>query len=73
MAYPMDQHVQTIVRAGDAISAMAVITTLAGFMPPIAAVFAMGWYAVQIFESRTFQGWLARRKKKTARKRSSKS
>ena len=44
----MDEHVNAILKAGDTISALAVITTLAGFLPPIAAVFAMLWYAVQI-------------------------
>lgn len=67
MSYTMDEHVNAILKAGDTISAMAVLTTLAGFMPPVAALFAMGWYAVQIYESKTVQAWIA--KKKAARKR----
>lgn len=62
MAYTMDPHVQIVIRAGDAVSALAVLTSLAGFLPPIAAVFAMIWYAVQIFESRTVQAWLSKRR-----------
>lgn len=58
----MDQHVQTVVRAGDAISALAVLTSLAGFMPPIAALFAMAWYGVQIYESKTVQALLTKRR-----------
>ena len=67
MSSTMDEHVNAILKAGDTISALAVITTLAGFLPPIAAVFAMLWYAVQIFESDTVQRLL--RKRKAARKR----
>jgi hypothetical protein len=35
--------------------------TLLGWLPPIAALFAIVWYALQIWESRTVQGWLSRR------------
>lgn len=68
MAHQMEPHLQTVVRAGDTISALAVLTTLAGFLPPIAALSAMLWYCVQIYESKTVQAWLQARKQKATRK-----
>jgi hypothetical protein len=39
--------------------ALGVITaTLLGFLPPMAAMFAIGWYILQMWESKTVQGLL---------------
>jgi hypothetical protein len=47
----------------DWVSAITVVGAVAGYLPPIAAVFAIIWYLIQIYESRTVQGWLKREKK----------
>ena len=55
---------------------MAVLGTLAGILPPLVAIAALLWYAVQIWESDTVQGWIhgpvkvARRKRAKYRARS---
>lgn len=46
----------------------AVVATVAGLAPPIAAIIAAVWYLVQIYESATVQRWIAlRRVRKLAR------
>jgi hypothetical protein len=45
-----------------------VISTVLGFLPPIAAVIAFVWYCIQIYESPTVQRWNdARLRKKLIR------
>lgn len=48
----------------DAMSGMAIVATLLGFLPSIAAIAGIIWYGIQIFESKTVQGWIAKRKAK---------
>lgn len=42
----------------DALSAVAIIGTLANLLPPLAALAGLIWYVVQIWESKTVQGWV---------------
>jgi len=44
----------------DWISVGAVVGALMGYLPPIAAFLAIVWYAIQIYESKTVQGWIKR-------------
>lgn len=44
--------------AVDATALTAVVGTIAGLLPPIAALAAILWYAIQILESKTVQGWI---------------
>lgn len=39
-----------------------IISTIIGWLPQIAAFIAMLWYAIQVYESATIQGWLKRRR-----------
>ena len=41
----------------DNVSWVAVILTLAKFLPAVAALFSICWYAIRIYESDTFQKW----------------
>lgn len=43
------------VLAAHVISITAILGTFAGFLPPLAALMAMIWYAIQVYESRTVQ------------------
>ena len=43
-------------------SVMAVAGALVGWLPSVVALVALGWYALQIYESRTVTSWLHRRK-----------
>ena len=53
---------------GHSLSGAAILGTLAGWFPPIAAFVAFIWYSIQIYESKTVQDWFhARRAKKIAR------
>ena len=42
---------------GNLASLAAIIGAFAGWVPVLAALIALVWYTVQIFESRTFQRW----------------
>ncbi len=55
----MTNHLKT---AGDVISLGTVLATLAAWLPPIAALFTIIWTAIRIYETKTVQGWLTRRK-----------
>lgn len=46
--------------ANHMISAAAIAGTMAGILPPLAALVAIIWYAIQIWESRTVQEWFKR-------------
>lgn len=57
---------------GDIIGAGAIIAAILGYITPIAAVVALVWYLIQIWESRTIQHWrenrrMVRKAKKIAR------
>jgi hypothetical protein len=47
---------------GNSISIGAIISTLLGWTPSIAAVVALIWYLIQIFESATLRNWFAKRR-----------
>lgn len=52
---------------GNSVSLAAIIATIVGWLPPLAALAAIIWYAIQIHESKTIQKWLvARRARKIA-------
>lgn len=52
--------------AGHTVSVAALAGTIANILPPVLAALgsflAVVWYAVQIYESKSFQRWLAKRK-----------
>jgi hypothetical protein len=50
----MNQH-RVISIGGDVISASAILGYLAGALPAIAAISAIVWYAIQVYESKTVQ------------------
>lgn len=51
--------------AAHAISVAAILGTFAGWLPPLAALAAIIWYAINIYESKTVQAWLAQRRGKS--------
>lgn len=53
----------------DVLSVGAILGTLAGYLPAIAAFGAIVWYAIQIYESKTVQAWLRIRRHRARRKR----
>ena len=42
---------------GNVASAAAILASFAGWLPPLAALAAIIWYAVSIWESETVQSW----------------
>lgn len=52
--------------AAHTVSVAALAGTIANILPPVLAALgsflAVVWYAVQIYESKSFQRWLAKRK-----------
>lgn len=54
--HQMDDATITAV-VGHSISGAAIVGSLTGWFPPVAAVAAFIWYTIQIYESRTFQHW----------------
>jgi hypothetical protein len=49
---------------GDALSIGTVLGTIAGYLPAIAALVTIIWTGIRIWETRTVQQWLKRRKEK---------
>lgn len=43
-------------------SAGAILGALGGWLPPAAAFIGMVWYCIQIFETKTVQDWIKRRR-----------
>lgn len=56
---------ETAKHVGDALSVGAVVGTLAGWLPPIAALLTIVYTAIRIYESRTVQQFLGLPKKDT--------
>lgn len=53
---------------GNLLSASAIVGTILGFLPALAAAIGMIWYLIKIYESATVQRWVAaRRTRKIAR------
>ena len=61
----MDQHTQDAVKViGDTLSIFTVVGTLINMLPSIAALFTIVWTALRIYESKTVQDYLVRRRKR---------
>jgi len=58
----MGQHDNFATWFGNAISGAAIVGTIAGWLPSIAAIVALVWYLIQIYESATVQRWMATRR-----------
>lgn len=61
-----NQHVSYTV---DTVSALAIVGAFAGLLPPLAALGALIWYTIQIWESKTVQGWITKRRHHRAKRR----
>ncbi len=65
----VDQHLKAVNAAADVISAGAIVGTFLGYLPPLAALAAIVWYAIQVWESKTVQAWVRLHKHKKIRRR----
>ena len=54
---------------GHVLSFGALFAALGGFIPPVAALASAIWFAVQIYESRTYQHWRRNRMMRAAAKK----
>lgn len=54
----------------DGVAAGAIVGSLLGYLPAFAALAAIVWYAIQVYESKTVQKWVRvhRLKKRRARR-----
>jgi hypothetical protein len=57
----MAMQQETIKAAGDAVSIMTVVGTLAQVLPAIAALLTIIWTGFRIFETETVKGWMGKR------------
>jgi len=48
---------------GDILSVSTVVSTLMGWLPAIAALATIIWTCIRIYETKTVQDWLKKRKK----------
>jgi hypothetical protein len=55
--------------AGDIASLTTISATLMQILPPLAALFTVVWTAIRIYETRTFQKVIMRKKKEDFRSR----
>lgn len=60
------EQVQQLRIVGDGLSISTVVATLAGWLPAIAALASLIWTAIRIYETKTVQGWLQRRRERKA-------
>jgi hypothetical protein len=61
MSLQIDEHAKAMI---DIASITTVLGTLWGALPALAALFSLIWSIIRIYETKTFQGWLAKFKKK---------
>jgi len=54
----------TVKHFGDALSIGTVVGTIAGYLPAIAALVTIIWTGIRIWETKTVQSWLKRRREK---------
>lgn len=66
MSGPEDHNISQWIANG--VAGSAIITSILGIVPVVAALVALIWYVIQIYESATVQRWLSlRRVRKLAR------
>lgn len=59
----MTHHVsESAKHVGDVISVFTVLATLAAWLPPLAALFTIVWTSIRIWESKTIQNILKKRR-----------
>jgi hypothetical protein len=59
----MKQETQEVVKAGmDAISVFTMLGALIQLLPALAALVTIVWTSIRIYETRTVQEWLKKRK-----------
>lgn len=59
----MENHHETAKNVADALSIVTVVGTLMEVLPAIAAMFTIVWTAIRIYETKTVQNLVHRRKK----------
>ena len=59
----MAQHsAETVKHVTDGLSILTVVGTLAEILPALAALFSLVWSLIRIWETKTVQDWIKRRK-----------
>lgn len=53
----MDKIGTDMVAFGHAVSLAALLGSIAGLLPAVASVLAIGWYLIAIYESKTMKSW----------------
>lgn len=61
MSLQIDEHAKWMI---DIASITTVVGTLWGALPALAALFSLIWSLIRIYETKTFQGFISRFKKK---------
>ena len=61
MNMPQQELLKT---TGDALSVTTVVSTLMGWLPAFAALATIVWTCIRIYETKTVQDWLKKRKEK---------
>lgn len=61
MSLQIDEHAKVMI---DIASITTVLGTLWGALPALAALFSLIWSIIRIYETKTFQGWISKFKKK---------
>lgn len=58
----MDKIGTDMVAFGHAVSLAALLGSIAGLLPAVASVLAIGWYLIAIYESKTMKRWRDQRR-----------
>jgi len=62
----MTEHDETVKYVIDGVSFLTVVGTLAEMLPAVAAIFTIVWTAIRIWETKTVQNLLGKKKDKNA-------
>lgn len=58
------QHSEQVKHVVDGVSIGTLVATLAGLLPHLATAATFAWACIRIYETKTVQRWLRRRKKR---------
>jgi hypothetical protein len=62
----MTEHDETVKYVIDGVSFLTVVGTLAEMLPAVAAIFTIVWTAIRIWETKTVQNLIGKKKDKNA-------
>lgn len=60
----LDNMPRALGHTADTAAGTAIVASAFGYLPSLAALAGFLWYAIQVYESKTVQGWIAKLSRK---------